>query len=790
MVTVLNFANSNRVQDSITGGQAQSVSATMFGGIALSTQPFAHGDSDTGYDTHFSNVFNELSLNLIRFPDGELPDGFAYQNGGNWEFVHNNMNGGSQSNYFYNPATGTYVSSGIVTQSYLDNLIPAFSLDYPELIHQGLMAAEGGGRMGFSESLRNAFETGSTFSLVLPEFQYMKVAVTRGVNANGEKAEFDPADHVKLAELTDDVTAFLEKLFINGGFNNGELPEDIIIEIGNESYFGWNSNIATKDSAQDLDGYSAYALGVLTAVAQFRAAHPEVEFKVSMQANGGNFVDELEHNFIDASETGLFGEIDIMSLGHGRTLDADLNDANDLEDVGYLEHAANKMQALITAGGGGSAELYVSAWNTISDGGGANTNHGMPAAGVALSLFSSMFEMGVDFAANWGIGAWDGNGTNLTSVDANGNIVYSPVAHVYRQMAESLVGTYQINTGTMDSGNVNNLSVYAYEDEAKAVVFIAANNASGTETINLSAMGGIEYVWVERIISTQNNGVWSTEVLLEEVQYSNNSIVVNYSANEILRVIASKADANNQNLDGYLHLWGTTGNDSLFGANSDDLLEGRGGSDNLNGGGGVDTASYESSGGRVLIDLRAGTASSGDAAGDTLISIENLIGSAHNDNLKGDNGENSLSGGAGNDKLSGRSGNDFLYGGDGNDKLWGGYGNDTLIGGAGADRLFGYNGNDILDGGAGNDILKGQSGSDTFVFYDGAGADIITDFEANNNNEKIDLSNVSDIISWADLSSNHMVFSGNNVIISDGNGNTITLNNVDINDLHASDFIF
>lgn len=50
-----------------------------------------------------------------------------------------------------------------------------------------------------------------------------------------------------------------------------------------------------------------------------------------------------------------------MSLGHGRTLDADLNDANDLEDVGYLEHAANKMQALITAGGGGSAELYVSA---------------------------------------------------------------------------------------------------------------------------------------------------------------------------------------------------------------------------------------------------------------------------------------------------------------------------------------------------------------------------------------------------------------------------------------------
>lgn len=69
----------------------------------------------------------------------------------------------------------------------------------------------------------------------------------------------------------------------------------------------------------------------------------------------------------------------------------------------------------------------------------------------------------------------------------------------------------------------------------------------------------------------------------------------------------------------------------------------------------------------------------GSSGTDTLVRIENLIGSSLNDTLIGSAGNNILNGGSGNDSLSG------------------GEGSDTLIGGAGKDTLVGGNGNDIFD---------------------------------------------------------------------------------------------
>ena len=90
----------------------------------------------------------------------------------------------------------------------------------------------------------------------------------------------------------------------------------------------------------------------------------------------------------------------------------------------------------------------------------------------------------------------------------------------------------------------------------------------------------------------------------------------------------------------------------------------------------------------------------------------------------------------------------------------------------------------------GRDTMTGGLGNDTFVFANRFGTDIITDFEELNDLERIDFSGLAAITDYTDLMNNHVTQSGANVIINDLLGNTITLNNVLIADLDATDFIF
>ncbi len=147
------------------------------------------------------------------------------------------------------------------------------------------------------------------------------------------------------------------------------------------------------------------------------------------------------------------------------------------------------------------------------------------------------------------------------------------------------------------------------------------------------------------------------------------------------------------------YLDGGIGNDLLDGGSGHDVLAGGGGADTLVGGTGEDTASYEASAGGVKVDLEAGLGSGGDAQGDTLSEIEDLVGSSHADGLSGDAEGNRLDGGGGDDVLEGRDGDDALSGGDGDD---------------------------TLTGGAGDDALYGEGGNDLFLFGDGFGADVVS----------------------------------------------------------------
>jgi Ca2+-binding RTX toxin-like protein len=179
--------------------------------------------------------------------------------------------------------------------------------------------------------------------------------------------------------------------------------------------------------------------------------------------------------------------------------------------------------------------------------------------------------------------------------------------------------------------------------------------------------------------------------------------------------------------------------DTLRGGGGNDTLDGGAGNDLLDGGSGSDTATYEYSSAGVTVNLNITDAQAvgGGQGSDTLVSIENLIGSSQNDRLTGNAANNVLYGGTGNDTLDGGAGTDtasylFLYQSDflgvtidlsvSGPQTGGGWGgSDTLIsieniiGSLGDDNLTGNSGNNVLDGGAGQDTLNGGAGDDTLL---------------------------------------------------------------------------
>ncbi|MBC6442787.1 MAG: hypothetical protein GDA53_06640 [Rhodobacteraceae bacterium] len=187
--------------------------------------------------------------------------------------------------------------------------------------------------------------------------------------------------------------------------------------------------------------------------------------------------------------------------------------------------------------------------------------------------------------------------------------------------------------------------------------------------------------------------------------------------------------------------FGFAGDDTIIGTNLDDWLQGGlgndkitggAGADHIHGGPGIDTADYSGASASVTVSLKGfqyGTAL-GDAKGDELISIENLIGSAHDDHLVGDNGANKIEGRAGDDYIDGAKGNDVLLGGAGNDRLISGQGDDRMTGGSGADT-FAFGSHLLTPGG--HDIITDfnpDEGDKLNYIYGNSWGDITEEFVA------------------------------------------------------------
>jgi VCBS repeat-containing protein len=240
---------------------------------------------------------------------------------------------------------------------------------------------------------------------------------------------------------------------------------------------------------------------------------------------------------------------------------------------------------------------------------------------------------------------------------------------------------------------------------------------------------------------------------------------------------------------------GGAADDTLIGGSGNDVIRGGGGNDTINGGAGVDLIDFsDASGGGISVILGAGGSGTADLSArgldkDSYSNIEGVIGSAFNDTLTGNTGDNVIRGGAGSDTIDGAAGLDVIDFSDGtagitftvvqsasdtvvnltaaglgtetyrniegvtgthfDDTLTGSNLKDLIQGGDGNDTINGNDGDDVITGGLGADTLASGNGNDTFVYRGlGEGEDTISDFNTNapgSGGDKLDISAVLDL---------------------------------------------
>jgi len=187
-------------------------------------------------------------------------------------------------------------------------------------------------------------------------------------------------------------------------------------------------------------------------------------------------------------------------------------------------------------------------------------------------------------------------------------------------------------------------------------------------------------------------------------------------------------------VNGNDHIMGGSGIDRFYGGDGNDTLQGGLGADQLFGEGGYDRVDYRDSASGVSINLSTGVFSGGSAEGDSLTSIEEIVGSSHGDTVVAAEGGTTFFGVGGDDSMTGGAGLDRFYGGAGTDTIdysasnsavlvnlgtgRGQFGDaagdqivevEAVIGSSHNDTLIGSSAGDSLDGGAGHDRVDYRS---------------------------------------------------------------------------------
>lgn len=714
------------------------VKPTMFGAIATGMLP--------GYADQYQYFVEKASINLIRWPGGTFSEVGLVTGRGNLTLVNKNA---SELGY---------------------------SLDYPELIHPTALAS-GQGIAGLSDMLNLAIINKATFSLILPTKRFL--------------TDLDAA--------YESVTTFLRYLLVDAIYNDGAMPKDLILEIGNEFY-----------SPQE---YALVSAHVLKAISDFRSQNPDEEdFKVALQTmQSGPSTIAMVNAFQEAERSlgvqNLLAEVDVVrihSLNHG------LPSISEIEDRSQVYWAVKRLTDAVDSAISSKGlapretELYFSAFTVTSNDVLDGLPAGLPAASALLSIFTGMIELGADYAAAWGIAAGSAAPTSLSFVQ-DGKQIITPMGLVYSMMAESIAGKYLLATPNLDAKRDDLFNLYAFSAQNRTVVFIAANDIpddGSLVSLDLGPSARIGRIEMQSV--TADGGMSGAGILLSKdfnlsEEFVSFRLVSDY---EVVRIVIDHFPMRPSNL----HIEENVDENSMPDATQvtppiSETFESVGTKP-------VRLLDLRTEVGVHEVDLKSGSVKVDGRLTDT-VSAKGVHLNDYGGRISGDAGDNRILGGNGQDTLYGREGDDYISGGQGDDHLFGGAGNDVLIGdggndhiygGAGADfisggfgndQLFGGIGRDTIIGGPGDDTIFGGSGADTFVFRRGSGLDVIADFSLSEG-DRIDLTSYlkNDINVSFDWVLGRAKQVDADVSINMGGKDSLVLQNYFVSDIQSDMFIF
>lgn len=378
---------------------------------------------------------------------------------------------------------------------------------------------------------------------------------------------------------------------------------------------------------------------------------------------------------------------------------------------------------------------------------------------------------------------WDAYETGAQYIDFTLlNFAYPATPQVHDIAAVQLIYGADMTTRTSDTvygfNSTADRSVFDFTVNTRPVVSIW--DAGGDDTLDFSG-------WSTPSIIDLNEGAFSSGggtiefLTLDEVNANREALGFAARTQETydfyMDLVKDQGLTNGLFKDNISIAYGAVIENAVGGAGND-LLIANNVANRLDGGLGNDVVSYQTATSGVTVSLGAPSGgTSGGAAGDVLLSIEGVTGSAFNDILIGDGGNNVIDGGKGGaDTLIGGAGIDTLSyasaiggvtvnmstgkaagaaagdayssfenltGSDFADTLVGDNKDNIIVGGAGDDFIGGGTGKDILIGGKGVDRLDGGKGADIFRFTDDdvdGSRDILVDFT--NNLDIIDLSGI------------------------------------------------